>query len=282
MQEFVEIRVYEKFARQLFDETTGESVGALTPSVRKLIVSTQSEKFRLIRELNAKERLATGKSVFSSWRLLHTYGKSELESARYFCIDISSIFEPSGEECGTLYDETSRCGICSSGDCQVGNLIISTKNIGRNIDVARSIAGEILVSTRFCNILSENNISGAVYGAIESRSGVINDNWRQLKFVNSMATVSNKTKTGIDPFDDDLKNEYRCPRGDLIGLRLLSELYILSDTLPKLDIFQTKQFFGLRSGLLRPQRAIIVSKKLQSIFLNHKIRRLGFDVAHVV
>jgi len=46
------------------------------------------------------------------------------------------------------------------------------------------------------------------------------------------------------------------PRGDLAGLNLLSEVFIEKDSRGSEDIFSTRQFVGVRRGLLRPRPLI--------------------------
>jgi hypothetical protein len=46
---------------------------------------------------------------FFGWRLTRAYEKQEVDEAQLFRPIISSVFEPAGEQCGTVYDESSAC-----------------------------------------------------------------------------------------------------------------------------------------------------------------------------
>jgi hypothetical protein len=90
------------------------------------------------------------------------------------------------------------------------------------------------------------------------------------------------TRVGINPFDDDSKGECRCPLGDLIGLNLLSEVSISATSRGDADIVASRQFIGVRRGLLRPRRVILISPRVRRLIESEKLKGVKIEVAHLV
>lgn len=86
----------------------------------------------------------------------------------------------------------------------------------------------------------------------------------------------------LTPFDEDITGEYRCPLGDLIGLARMSELCISRTSYSGSDIIATSQFIGTRRGLLRPERFLLISPKLQRAIEQQKLRGFKLEVVHLV
>jgi hypothetical protein len=106
--------------------------------------------------------------------------------------------------------------------------------------------------------------------------------WHQLSVSDSLARIVPPTRFGVNPFNEDASGEFRCPSGDLLGLNLLSEISVDLQNSTASDIFFSSQFMGLRQGLLRPRRAILVSPKFRQVFLTEGFKGATFDVAHVM
>ncbi len=98
---------------------------------------------------------------------------------------------------------------------------------------------------------------------------------------NTNADLMPETKTGVDPFDSDPTDEYRCAAGDLVGLNLLSEVFVRFGTTEAPDLTFTRQFIGVRRGLLRPERVILGSPAFRRTVLEEKLRGFEFEVAHI-
>ncbi len=223
-------------------------------------------------------------AFFYGWNLRRRYSKAELEAATLFQFKVTSTFEPAGEEYGTKYDETTACPRCGAGAMQSTPLYLPEKRIPKNKDVSRTIAGEIVVSRRAAELFARHGITGAKLLPIRSKgaSSVESKDWFQLIVQSSEAEVIAPTRVGINPFDDDVKGECRCPLGDLIGLNLLSEVSIKSASRGNEDIITTQQFVGTRRGLLRPERIILASSKLRRLIESEKLKGLEVEVAHFV
>jgi hypothetical protein len=74
--------------------------------------------------------------------------------------------------------------------------------------------------------------------------------------------IDERTQVGVNPFISTTYDTKPCPNGDLLGLRLISELWLRDETVPDRDIMTTQQYIGTRRGLLRPQRVMVVSRRL--------------------
>lgn len=106
--------------------------------------------------------------------------------------------------------------------------------------------------------------------------------WHQLVPTVTSAEIIPPTRVGIDPFDEDPKGECRCPLGDLIGLNLLSEVSISAASRGDADLVATQQFIGVRRGLLRPRRILLISPRLWRLIESENLRGVEIEVAHLV
>ncbi|MBV8226261.1 MAG: hypothetical protein JO232_13845 [Verrucomicrobia bacterium] len=280
MREYVEFRVGEEFAPKLFADNEGKRLG---DTVRKVELVTNDPRFRRIGELQRETRAITGQSFFYGWILHHQYTKQEIASAKIFHFKITTAFEPAGEECGTKYNESAACPKCRAGAPQLTPLYLPEKRIPKSKDVSRTIAGEIVVSRRVKELFARHGITGAQLNSVRysQKSSAESSDWFQLVLTHTDAEVVAPTRTGIDPFDEDEKGEFRCPNGDTIGLNLLSEVSIKASTKPEVDIIGTHQFFSYRTGLLRPKRQILISPRLYQLLEAEKIKGYKVEVAHL-
>ena len=279
MNEFYEFRLYERYAVRILPDNKGVRLGAGSVSIRLLRVSSEDELIKEIPKLEIKEQ----RGIFSAWKVYRKYSRKEIESAQLFHLSIARTFEPAGEECGTLYDEASACPICGSGAKQVTSLLLPRKRIPSSQDISRTIAGEMVVSRRVKDLFARHGITGADFSPIRfaGRSQSDSTDWFQLMVHGTLVDVSPRTRVGIDPFDEDKEGEYRCSGGDLIGLNLLTEVSISSNTPDEADIFVTRQFVGDRRGLLRPERIVLISRKLHTLITSEKLKGFKFEVAHL-
>jgi hypothetical protein len=132
-------------------------------------------------------------------------------------------------------------------------------------------------------LFEQHSIRGADFWPIRQRpaSSAESKDWFQLAVKSPEAQVVPPTKTGINPFDDDIAGEYRCSLGDLLGLARLSEVWISRMSYTGFDIVASSQFVGTRRGLLRPERFLLVSPKLQKVIETQKLKGCKIEVAHL-
>jgi hypothetical protein len=279
VEESVEFRVPEKYAAEHFPEDFGERLGGvpgiIPASVRRIIVNPKDTWYHKIASIHATYR-EQGKYFFFGWDIRRNYSQRELASAEILLLRIRRVFEPAGEECGTEYDESVACPLCGAGANQLSPLFLKENRLPKRCDIAKTIAGEVIVSERFRALFEKFDLSGALFAPVSllsSGTSMPTSKWFQLKISNYIS-VSGASKFGEDPFDDG--HYGRCPHKDTLGLCRLSELEVIVDSPWRYDIGSTQQFVGCRRGLLRPERILLIKNELWKILKSSKI--LGFDI----
>src|ERR1700722_6998147 len=129
MKEIVELRFYEKYAPLLFRDDEGKRLGDI---VRKILIDTTDPRYKEIGRLQRE----LGGSIFAGWRIHRRYTKAELAAAQCFLFVGGGTFEPSGEECGTEYNESAACPKCGAGAVQVSDLRLDLRKVPKNKDMA--------------------------------------------------------------------------------------------------------------------------------------------------
>jgi hypothetical protein len=93
------------------------------------------------------------------------------------------------------------------------------------------------------------------------------------------------TIVGINPFDLSTSSEgeiYKCPKGDTIGLNLLSEPYVTDSPLIKeFDFFASRQKIGVKRGLLRPEPIYFCSPAFRQMVEEEKLSGFEFEIANI-
>jgi hypothetical protein len=290
MKEGFEFRVQKQYASRLFAPDEGKKLrwtklfGDKFVTVRKIELSADDPKFKRVGELNALIKKEPNGFFFAGWNIHRRYTADDVGRAKLFLLCQIATFEPAGEECGTQYDESAACPSCKSGAKQVSPLFLDWKRIPKSKDLARTIAGEIVVSKRMVELFERYSITGAKFGPVCHRpaTSAESKDWFQLLVKSCDAEVAAPTKMGVNPFDEDTTGQYRCSHGDLIGLARLSEVSIRRSSYNGSDIIASRQFAGTRRGLLRPERFLLVSPKLQKVISEGKLVGCKFEVAHFV
>ncbi len=279
MKEVAELRIPEEHAKRFLALDEGVSLGG---SVRKVELDTTSARFAEIGLMDKRLR-REGRTLFTACRIRRRFTKAEIAAAKLFHFKVTSVFEPAGEELGTKYDESVACSHCGAGARQVTPLYLPEKQIPKSKDVSRTIAGEIVVSRRLRELFVRHGINGAELRPVRANpsSSAESQNWFQLLVSNANAEVVAPTRVGLDPFDEDEEGKFRCQCGDLIGLNLLSEVTIKSGSCGDTEIICTRQFVGMRRGLLRPERIILISPKVRELLVSEKIKGVETEVAYV-
>lgn len=279
MIEVLELRVLEEFAGRIFRPDEGKKLGS--GLIRLVKVPTDDPRLCKVPMLRELIRAECGRAFFHGWELKREYSAGETRAASLFRLRVTSTFEPAGEECGTEYDESTACPRCGAGARQISPLFVDVNRIPRGKDISRTISGEIVVSRRVKELFERHQITGANLVSVRSNpsSSAESSDWFQLIVEDCSAEVIAPTRVGIDPFDPDASGEYRCPLGDLIGLNLLSEVTVASGS-RRYDVFCTHQFVGVRRGLLRPERIVLISPRVWRIIKAEKLSGTEAEVAH--
>jgi hypothetical protein len=225
------------------------------------------------------------RSFFHGWDIYRHYTRTELLTAEFLLLQFQKVFELAGEECGTEYDETTACIECGAGASQVTSLRLNTRALPKRWDLARTIADEMVVSARFADLLRTSQVSGLELRPVgRCRKSALDDQWKQLVVTNVAAEIAPPTRIASGPFDDSERPEERCSRGHLLGLNLISELFVdIKDagvSPEKHCVVATTQFVGVRRGLLRPRPLVVVSQATWRLMVAHRIKGFRVEVAH--
>lgn len=167
MREMCELRVNEEVADLLFDPREGKRLNG----VRLIMLDTSDPRFPEVGRLRVSLS-AQGKGMFfSGWDITRHYSKTELAAAALFHVLITAVFEPSGEDCGTVFDYGQTCPICSAGRRQVTDLWLDLRRVPKNKDIARTItAGEWIVSERLARLFVDASLTGFELGPVRHKA----------------------------------------------------------------------------------------------------------------
>jgi hypothetical protein len=287
----VEFRLFERKAKEFLPTSVGQLLGG---SVRVVKVSPGDPIYQLIGSADTDLRHRTGRTVIGSWQIRRTYSRREFAAAELLRADIVTVFEPPGELTGTAYDEGPACPICGAGRVQTTPLTldlrhvqpgrdIDTQRVPRSKDIAKTIADEVVVSSRLAAILREYT-GGDLGPVIDWRRKQLSPDWFQLGVSAPPVEVVTPTQYGIDPFDLDEAGEYRCPLGHTAGLNLLTELTLARSSWTGADFVATRHLTGKRSpsgGVLVPAPDYLVSQRLYQRLVAEDIKGFRFEVAHL-
>lgn len=235
MTEYVNVRASEilgqqeliSFLKSRFPDATkpiGRTAieGAECVEVR---VPSNSPEFEEIRTFIGSRR-KKGQSGFSDFTIgwyLRKYTKAELQNADILWLKIARHFEPSGEECGTIYK--TLCDHCNLGR-QVSDLILDLRRAPQHKDISETIAWvEWVVSSKFVRAFTENKMTGAEFRPIFEFQNPTkrSKDWRQLRVTGNAGELAEITRLGRDPFEPS-QISWRCPLGHSRVTEFLSEI----------------------------------------------------------
>jgi hypothetical protein len=228
------------------------------------------------------------------------YSKSELDNATLFRFEITTAFEPVGEECGTEYDEEAVCDICGAHRKQLGPLRLQRSSIPRK-DIARTIAGEVVVSEQFVNCTRQRGLRGVSFEPVQFRRPGGRTYYQPI-ITSPLLELSDKTIVGNDPFDlsgepveaqeIEIPGGYtvtyerlvrKCPRGHTLGLRLISEAFVQSsDAITAFDLFVSRQLISAKHGVLQPESVYFCSPAFRAMVIEENLKGFSFEIVRVV
>lgn len=277
MKELIEFRICNEYAHLLLKLNEGNRNASNTI----IYITKEDPKFEQIRILSKEIRDKKNDFFFLYSNIKREYSKNEFETATLFQMKIKTMFEPAGEECGTLYDEKTACEICGANRKQVGVLKLKKGTIPKK-DIARTIAGEIVVSEKFKEAFKQRNLKGLELIPVEFAKST--SDYYQL-VATSEIELSQSTVAGINIFDLSTSSEgeiYKCPKGHTIGLNLLSEAYVLnSPSISECDFFVSKQKIGVKRGLLRPEPIYFCSQAFREMAEEEKLIGFEFEIVKI-
>lgn len=158
MREMCEFRVVEEFADRLFAPEEGVRLG---DSVRKVLIARDDPRFPRIGEMHADLVRTRKRSFFHGWDIQYRYSNAELASAELSHLQITAIFEPEGESCGTQYDYSAACPECGMPRTLVGDLRLDLRKVPKKKDIAATIADdEWIVSQHLAELMVDAKLNG--------------------------------------------------------------------------------------------------------------------------
>jgi hypothetical protein len=275
--------MFEKDAQRFLKPEDGTVLGGDT---RKLVLEARDPRMQVIGAAYREFR-QQGLVFVTSWNIHRKYTEEEQDAAQLFQLWPSAIVEPVGESCGTEYDDAAACPHCGGGAPQLTELRLDTRKLPRGKDIARTYADvEVVVSARLVEAFQKQGLTGARFLPIRSRGGRnAIDSWFQLSVESRPLGVAPQTRVGINLFDADEKGEYRCPKGHVLGLNLLSEVWVNRKDWDGADVCATKQWVGMRSrngGVFRPHPLLLISQRMRRLLTDMKAKGHQLEVAHLV
>jgi hypothetical protein len=124
----------------------------------------------------------------------------------------------------------------------------------------------------------QEGVGGKEIGGRKGRLPV----WYQLIPKAQLVEMAADTRVGINPVDLDTAGRYRCPLGHVLGLSLLSEVFVNRGSWDGSDIARTRGLVGVRRGVLVPAPILLVSPRFRRLLKDSGMTGAGFEVAHLV
>lgn len=298
MKETAEFWIKFDYAYRLFKPEEWKKDNGACVFVEIPITDPRFEKVFLV---DKEMREQTLSFFLSTWHIRREYSPQEIAEAKLFQLGFRS-YNICGEDCGTVYDESTACPICGANAKQVTPLHIYRNKIPK-MDIAMTLASEVIVSDRFVRAVKERGLKGCAFSPVYSGKTPVETAF-QLRAEKEIE-LSDKTIVGVDPFDFTEEEEadsfticgykleypkvvYKCPNGDNIGLNVISEAYVLDNPLIRqYDFLASRQRVGGRMGVFRPHPLYFVSPAFRQMIKEEKLlppklfNRL-FEVAHIV
>lgn len=296
MKETVEFRINYNYAHLLFKADEGKDLGQLSKSIKIVELSKEDPRYNQIPIISNQVKEKYNERFFFGWQIKRKYSKNEIDTSSLFQMKIKTTFEPSGEECGTLYDETIACEICGANRKQISALKLKDGSIPKK-DIAKTISGEIVVSEKFASVFKQKKLKGSLLEPITF--GKRHCDYYQLIATNEL-DLSKKTIAGNDPFETTVgskersynvsgygakieKEVYKCPKGHTIGLNLLSEAFVLNNaSITEFDFFVSKQKIGVKRGLLRPEPIYFCSPAFKKMVEEERLSGFDFEITNIL
>jgi hypothetical protein len=292
MKETIEFRINNDYAHLLIQPVKAKNLG----SVSVIEITRDNPNFDLIARLSRIIREEFNDSFFFYSNPKRSYTKKELAEATLLMASVTATFEPAGEENGTFYDESNACEICGANRRRVGPLRLKTGSLPEK-DIARTIAGEIVVSEKFVQAFGKRGLRGACSEPVMLNRG--SSSYYSLEITSDGLDLSENTVAGVNVFDLSesceagtfevagsqtvvLKEVYRCPKGHTIGLNLLSAPHVLdSHSVNTFDFFASNQKTGVKRGLLRPEPIYFCSPSFMKMVEEEKLSGFSFEPAQL-
>lgn len=258
-----------------------EDEGVLMPmgTVRRIRLPLKDQRWERTRKAE-HEASSTGDAFITYWRIRRQYSQAELRRAELVQLLPTCMFEPAGEECGTVYDYSKACEICGAGRVQVSALVLDTSRVPKRCDLAFTIArDEFVTSEKFSGLIARAGLTGLRLRDIVPVNKKGSSPWQQATFNSAALRIDSQTRFGVSPFDE--LQGGRCPRGHVAGHAILSELFVERASWDGSDFNATAQLVGNRLGLLAPNPLLVVSQRCFRQMAGAGIKGFDAEIVHL-
>ena len=299
MKETLKVVLYNRFDKLLSSYKQDYKEIKSFGDISHIEIDTLSKLYNNLKDIYDDVRIQYNSHLFAGWQYHRVYTRSEINSAQLFQINIRKWFNDScGKEHGTVYDHSYACPICHSGERQVSPLHLPKGRYMLHRDVIITLGYEVVVSKRFVDMCKANDLKGLTFGPVYFGKTLSQD-YFQLMEEGTTLEFSPETKFGINPCDysgscpipSNLDNGiwkdgieiYKCPKGDNLGLNILSESYVKnSSVISEYDFFISRQTYGVYRGLAVPHHLMFCSPRMRQLIIDNNIKGFDFEIAHVI
>jgi hypothetical protein len=156
----IEYRISEEHARSVFGVHEGRRI---SEGIRLIKLDVDDPRWEILAQLYWTQK----RKGFYSWRIKRRYSAAETRAAKLHLFQIRATILPSGEECGTVYDDGQMCPLCGCGRVQVSPLRLRLGRMPKRAEIAQSWGGETIVSARVVRLLIDSEIMGFGLGPVQ-------------------------------------------------------------------------------------------------------------------
>lgn len=275
-----DLRFFGEVADRYLPPDLGKRMGA----ARRVVARDDSPELEVIERAVEQAEADDGELLLSGWNVRRRYTAEEMRAARFVLLRVDALVEPSGEDGGTAYVEEAACKYCGAGAVQRGALFLRARTLRRPRDFQRTLGGEVVVSKRVAELMSKAHVPPAMFGEVYVRSRSVPTlfpSHSQVLTSASYIKLSVETRFGGHPFDKS--HEGLCPLGDTAGSNSLSELSVVpSVDIESTGLLHTDRYIGVRRGLLRPERMMVISQRLYRELSSASVTGCSFERVHEV
>jgi hypothetical protein len=156
----IEYRISEEYARSVFGMSDGKRISA---TLRLIKLDQSDARWAQLAHLYSTHK---GEG-FYGWRISRRFTTAETKNATLHLFKINVGCLPTGEACGTAYDNSEVCPLCGAGRAQVSPLRLRLTETPKVAEVAQTWGGEIIVSVRVARLLIDSGVTGFGLGPVQ-------------------------------------------------------------------------------------------------------------------
>jgi hypothetical protein len=249
-------------------------------TVTQLFLDRSDECLHDLIDLHSARKQLGKTGAISYSAIKRRYSAREIADSSLFRVLWTKMFEPAGEDCGTDYDLSNACPVCSAGRQVLGRLRLDSRTLPNAADAAFTIArDERVVNERLADVIRAEHFTGVELVEIETfPARKATSPWFQLVVTGPELAFVPPTRFANSPIDS--RNEFACPRGHTLGHSLVTEAFVAPSSGQATDVMHSLQFEGSPSGLIVPWRTLFVSPRFRAAMVKHKIRGWQYEVAY--